>query len=1248
MPNVHEPGITRTVVVSGSASFAHDPPVLSLERHLTSPDRDVPYERELNFSVLEDTGTTTRHWNGGCRVETLIPLWGHVLFVNRLSSLVSPIHPVKYSDNGDGTYDVWLELIIDVYVRWQYLLSTGFSQRFTLTSAVVTHPAAAFGSPSPYPFEMTEGEVLSGINGLIFRPSEGSFEFDYEAVLYKHTDNNSVWETFRLNYAHAVMEFNPRFTFLDIDETFNCTFDKTRSFPAVFVPITPLVPQRWALDFYNLGPTFQQAGEYTFDEANLLNNSAEVILVETDYLALAGDPHSGTFEYTGSDYQADTIFAPDDPADTNLRSTIPSGPGAVISVTPSWSVGVETAYVDYEDASLIDMEIVHETRHHHTGGTITETEEFNALTGGVLTMHPIPASGELDALLAEIVTEGQCWDPLYDADPGTPGIQLEVYESHFIPETTDPAGHGQTGNVDRPWALLDTEYTIPGGEEHVSTEHFFYIKDAYANSIGLYTKSANKVLKYPEFGLSDRFNTGTILVVANKVFNLFDAGAWAVPHAAGFYVTNPDISGTGVISVSGGATRFTHGAGGARALFRQTEVLKPFSHRYFVLRYLADGAGEQYRFGVGRLGYGSEAKYYWRYAWQWTAPASGWQQVTFDWLEPTHKASVDGSGVLTVDPTTEQIHPSAFLEGVDQATTAWFEMLTTGQVDVDYLEGFLETSGTRTPALLYHGSRVSGNSVVPMELYEPGTTPSSIPYFVIYSPNGASGFGASGAGTINSAWAGLRALLGNGVGGNDTGFTVVLPTHAFAVFDMAGNHDFEHFLGPGPFGEEMTPGVAVQLKQRLRRIGTAITGNTLFYGAGDVQANAYGSTILLRSAHLLRGEVRLVEPNPVAGHQITVHDNPTGAVVYTALTDDDGAARAFVDYGVPKPRSNSSAALSADDPTEFSGGSPPYSYTAQGELLNSYWMKPVGWTAEVDGSGYFADSSGVRRDVTILDGYPNWFLLGLTATLGGIDVAHSYGGTHVTAQVNGEVVVRSTYDRGASWTEVILATGVDDALPTIMWDPETDFLYVWWHNGTNVLAQVSEDHGATWDAWATSYGDPASFPRACWAPEAHYLVVWDDGDLEVWRTDPDVPGYSLSLSVVGVPEQLAELHRDQWGRLHLIYQEDDESIWRRVMDGTWGSATAVVAGVQPVSAAAPGGGGLVVAYESDALVVRPLMADFKTALGTSVTLPDLGEGVQYAGLSYDHFGVAWLAVKLADGSTGLRWSDDGGATWQTL
>ncbi len=1279
MAVVREPGKTRDMTMTASLEFAHDPPILNLQRYAAADAfhaaRLIDYRKEFTLPdrVFGDPGVVSSHYTQHGNVNSKLNFcgnwWAEPWFWNRRSrvDLMNSSSLLQWTDNGDGTVDAWLHIVMDVEIGILQGFQTS-AQLITDSIPVTVNKNSSWPGGQPgnifnfWGIEMTESEALTGI---IMEPSEGDITFNVDYRFYKVDDSSgSTHERYWIRQYAYEGTFTFTITLGPLTHTDTVSFSFTSPYFSIadnptFLPDVSRVADHRHELLFTCGPSTTISGSVAFSDTAFNNESDEDISISTDFLEFLGTPQQGSLRYTGIDFQTDCVLAPDDPSDgtsstsstLSLRSTLPAPPSARIYASPSWSVSIYPYFVNYEDASTLDMRLVHKTWHQHTGGTIEELEEWDARQiGGAVNPLLMPSSGYLDMLVAEITSEGQCYRYGEDADPDPGVFEQRILQSWFTPETE--VGHAQSGQVNRPWALLDTPYEIPAGEAHLATTHFFYISDTYANDNGYYLKSYNKHLRYLNFGLSQRFPTGQILVPEVKTFALFDlASGWVVPNtSSAFYTSNPDVSGVGTKLQVGGTTRFFHAAGGARALFRNESSFKPFSHRYFRIYYLAEGAGEKYRFGVGRLPFGAISKYYWRYAWEWESPASGWQTFTFDWLYPTHEASVDGSGVVTVVASNAQIHPSSFLEGADKATTAWVEMITTGQVDIDRLEGFLEVSGTRTPALMYHGMLVSGSQVA-MSAYEPGILPASTPYFLIYSPNGASGIGVTGSGAISSVWSGVRTQIGHGVGSNDTGFTVTLPTHALAAMNLENNEDFGHFVS-GMFGEEMTPGVALQCYQRLRVQGNGLTHSNIFYGMGDVDG-AYGPAILLRSVRLINGEVRMVVPGASSGDGFTLHDNPTEVNVATAVVDDDASARAVTKYGVPKPRLNTASASSTDDPLEYSGAGPPYTYGAYGELLNSYWFKALGWTpAEVDDDDYLAPGD-VRQDVTVLDGWPNWLITEIPDTIiGGIDVANSPGGVHVTKLVGNEIQVQNSYDRGYSWTTVVVATTTDDAsLPTIYRDPETDWLYVLFHSATEVLGYVSKDVGQTWTLHSDSLGASAKWPRGSWAPEAHYRAVWLAGDLLVYRTEFDeAGGFVLDATISGVPEQVPEVFYGRGHCLHVLWHAEGDVIWRRTKDrGVWKDAEIVTTGARlPVTMGNPGGTMVMVYTTAGALIGFPTEADLVTLRGGSFTLPDLSEEPQYVGLSFDHFGVAWLVVKLTDGSSSIRWSKDRGANWHTL
>jgi hypothetical protein len=474
------------------------------------------------------------------------------------------------------------------------------------------------------------------------------------------------------------------------------------------------------------------------------------------------------------------------------------------------------------------------------------------------------------------------------------------------------------------------------------------------------------------------------------------------------------------------------------------------------------------------------------------------------------------------------------------------------------------------------------------------------------------------------------------------------------VFPIDNALDIYHHTGMAlPFGSILYPDNPYIVYYRQRAVGKLFSGAQIFYGAGTVlsEAGVYGPAILLRHDRLIGGETRFIIKEPSVGDGVALHDQPSETLMASGYADSDGATRTVYYYGVPKPRGNSSAELSADDPVNWGGISPPWTYpNIVGEVMNSYWLKPLGlYNPDVDIDGYIVDANNNRVEVTILTGYATWLPVPIPVTsLDGVDVAHSPGGTHIASRSGDDVIVYNTYDRGYSWTPVTVASLAPDATPTIMWDPEEDWLYVWFHTDDGVIGYKSQDVGATWQLTSISFGEGGTYPRTCWAPEGYYLVVWVGGDLQVWRTSFDNDnGFDLEITIPDVPEQLAELTRDRWGRVHVLWTTSDDTIYRRTRDGTWGSAVPVLSGGQVVSAHG-GPVSLVAIYNDNTLEVHPAEADAMTMAGSLVSLPSVGDDVQYIGLSFDSFGIVWLVVKLTSGTNFIRYSEDRGVTWQDL
>ncbi len=1230
----------RRVAVLGKCSFCHDAPIMPINE-VYDPDIFAPGVNTQTAPIDAEFPNTPGYVEIECWAAvrpSLLPGGdGGGLIYNKL-----------FPGSGLGGWAGATEQRNTPGAVNEFGVATHYDRRFTWTWSIQPYFE---GSPVETPLSATiHGDWITRsidywvgaeppgavdariydppiLEGVVWRPSPGVMEYTLLVDLKETVSGDFLFQTAYIVNCHFFLQIHGEWTYMGEGHRYTLAggFDYT---PTPDTEVAAHGPEH-LVRALNLGPTLPLRGEVRCSDPTLNNDSGRAVDTVSGFVRMHGQPHNLTLEWTGNS-TTDYAFYPSGGEITyanyplNIRPTL--FPSAEPIIGPEWAAMVKAEVRDYETHDLIDATIVHQRLNVWNGGGSSATVEdtFGSGSGSVFE-YPFPIPGGFAYYIdTQSIDEGNC-------SRSSPSATLHSVGAPAV--TTEPTA---TGGIFEPFGL----YTVPfAGVNPVGSTNSFFIDPGWANAFPVYLRSQNRNIRFLRFTMTPTFEVGTMEVAASKLFTLFDtAAAWAVPHGPAFYTANPNISSTTSIVAAGGTTRIIHAVAGARALVRHSGHFRPFAHRYYTIRYLAQNTGDRFRFGLGRLTFGSEAKYYWRYAWEWTAPASGLQQVTIDLMEPTHKASVNsGTGVVTVTRTVEQIHPGTFLEGSAYSTTAWIEILTLCQTDFDWIEGFFETSGIRTPALLYHGMQVRGD-VNPLPNYEATASAGVAPILWRYVANGARGFTIIGTGNIAGVWSILLTYLSDGTGGSETGFLFTSGTSPLRDnSNIDHSEDWTHWT-TGPFGEELTPGTPVAVRAR-RRVQNAnnIPG---FYGMGDPVTGVYSKTNVLRSLTLLRGEARGVIPGNAGGSPISMQDREGGAILDSDVTDDDGAFRLFGHYGTRTPKEN---AVSGIDPAAYTlvGGEPVY--TPQGELMD--------W--HVVDIGSLGDWVDPELDATILDGFASWLSPLLKIDIvDGLDIANTPGGIHITKLVGAEIQVQNSYDRGFSWETVVVAdVGDEDSLPTIYWDPQTTFLHILFHSATDVLGYRSRDNGASWELYSDSLGASAKWPRGCWTPEAHYLAVWFADAILVYRTVFDgASGYALETTIPGVPEQVPELIWDQWDRLHVLYHADDDVVYRLTRDrGSWQGAVVVTTGARlPVTMGEPGGTMVMVYTTAGALIGLPTEADVITLQGGSFTLPDLGEEPQYVGLSFDHFGVAWLVVKLVGGTSSIRWSKDRGVSWNTL
>jgi hypothetical protein len=242
-------------------------------------------------------------------------------------------------------------------------------------------------------------------------------------------------------------------------------------------------------------------------------------------------------------------------------------------------------------------------------------------------------------------------------------------------------------------------------------------------------------------------------------------------------------------------------------------------------------------------------------------------------------------------------------------------------------------------------------------------------------------------------------------------------------------------------------------------------------------------------------------------------------------------------------------------------------YTAQGLLLNGYWLR----------CSQFKDGDGANRAtfwwnpdrIHVLDRYPHWRTFNCNQDLGGVDLAQVATALLFRAyRVGGAVYVERSADAGATWdAEQVLLTDAEGNAPSVPGSAPTltvdqhDRLWCWAHD-TGGAARLfrSEDYGGSWIDVATHAG--LRFPRAARQTYRTVLVAHDGDELRLYSSvDDGATLTALSGLTLTAPRQLAALRVDRRDRLHLVYTDGTNLLHRLLQDDeTWSSTATLVAG----------------------------------------------------------------------------------------
>jgi hypothetical protein len=377
-----------------------------------------------------------------------------------------------------------------------------------------------------------------------------------------------------------------------------------------------------------------------------------------------------------------------------------------------------------------------------------------------------------------------------------------------------------------------------------------------------------------------------------------------------------------------------------------------------------------------------------------------------------------------------------------------------GVVWVEYLEGFHKSDGNRIPVLWI--APIQGRMM----------HASDLDYLAMYAIGGPV-YGqmvVNGARSLNLAnsWTANKSGFDDSTGDNDTGIHII-PTNPTPYWATQANpNTSQQLFNDHKSWRSMTLDTPMTIKGVMR---LPLCG---YYGFGNPRTGAYGAAIDCYGTKVTNGEVigqlySQKAPNPNV--PIALHDDNTGTLLESTTSDLDGMYRLFHKQGHNTPTSNHRV-------NGYSGLFPNYVYTAQGLLMNAYWIKTKG-ASRVDSEGYveeppFASFPAYRKRFEIMDRSPNFHDLQAFNSNTVCLWETAFGELHSARPCQGKILY--SYSQHPitpfSSTNVQVTDGsLNDSHPRMVVNSEEQVIYLLFARnlGTvGIYEAVSRDNGKTW------------------------------------------------------------------------------------------------------------------------------------------------------------------------------------------
>jgi hypothetical protein len=592
------------------------------------------------------------------------------------------------------------------------------------------------------------------------------------------------------------------------------------------------------------------------------------------------------------------------------------------------------------------------------------------------------------------------------------------------------------------------------------------------------------------------WNAFTVAIENGHSFSLFNSNNWlsngpAVTTDGGMKV---------VVDTSPPAHIYTADTG----LGIYKYLWKGFAYRYVTIRVKADKAGAKLRFGFEGLMTSQAGN---RDGWEIViTQADTWEDHEIDLLLPTCLVDFENSSFNTPISQSQFFHDlgnTQISQNLDGAIVHIY-FYTKATYRFDTITGSIKSGGTRKPHLWFGPLDKVGDSADITQLQ---------PYYLGVAP------------TVNlQETCGIFELVTNGMRCFNVGLTDYVP-RSFGTINLWVDNKLKKRLGHGGFDQKVINDTGItftntnnplnefstpMLKELHSNSGfweqTAAGATKTFKGevVYNVFQGYYGitgskTTTFTSKPIYFDGEILGVTANAgktMTGIEVNLHDNNTGALVTSAISDDDGLFRLFCKQGVTKPYSNTPRSNTV--PSAHKLFDTFFNLTPFGYNFNSYWIKGDKIVATKDSNGYITNGS-LKRDFIALNKWPMFYYFTARNSIKTLDTKKGASGKVYTAYSDNNDSIKVVIQTNMNSISTVVSTGFTGSSPRIEVENNSGISLLFYVNTSGVLKlyKTENDFGSF-----TFMADLASntvqvFPHKDQVTNIIY-TIWIDTSSNVW------------------------------------------------------------------------------------------------------------------------------------------------------